>query len=102
MRVAPPPSRRRPSSFCNCSTRRRICAWRAMSTLFNLGEVGRVHVNRDYLLDDFAVPFGTGGRALPLGIVAELLPVLVGGGAALMGDDVDQRGVLAFVLRTPI
>src|SRR5436305_5925729 len=84
MRVDPPPSRRRASSFCNCSTRRRMCAWRAMSTLFDLREVGRVHVNGDHFLDDFAVGLRIGRDLLPLRVVAELLPVLIGGGAALV------------------
>src|SRR3954464_6539390 len=102
IRVDPPPSRRRASSFCNCSTRRRMCAWRAMSTLFDLREVGRIHVNGDHLLDDFAVGLRIGRNLLPLRIIAELLPVLIGGGAALVGDDVDQSGVLALVLRNPV
>src|SRR5436309_8479267 len=89
MRAGPPPSRRRASSFCNCSTRRRMCAWRAMSTLFDLREVGWVHENAVDLLDDLAagVHFGVGRDLLPLGVGAELLPVLVRGLAALVGDD---------------
>ena len=46
MRAGPPPSRRRSSSFCSCSTRWRMCAWRATSTLFQLGEIGRIHEDR--------------------------------------------------------
>src|SRR5689334_4773754 len=94
-RPGPPPSRSRASSFCSCSTRRRICAWRAASTLFDLGEVGRVHIDRNYLLDDLAVRLGVGGDLLPLGIVAEVVPVLDRLLAAGVGDDVDQRGGLA-------
>src|SRR3954447_12601245 len=78
MRDAPPPSRKRSSSLPNCSTRRRMCAWRAMSTLFELREVGGIHVDAIHLLNDLAVGFGVGGHLLPLGIGGELLPMLVG------------------------
>src|SRR3954470_9989361 len=98
-REGPPPRRRRASSFCSCSTSRRICAWRAASTLFDLREVGRVHEDRDHLVDDLAIFLGVGGHLFPFGIGAEVRPVLLGLIAAGVGNDVDQRSVLAFVLR---
>src|SRR5690349_9706027 len=84
-REGPPPSRRRASRRCNCSTSRRICAWRAASTLLDLREVRGIHVDRIDLFDDLAVGLGIGCDLLPLGVVAEIVPVLLGLLAAGVG-----------------
>src|ERR1044071_7727505 len=103
MRAPPPPSRRRSSSLRNCSTRRRMCAWRATSTLFELRKIGRIHEDAIHVLHDLAVGFGIGGDLLPLRVGAEFAPVLVGGRAAGMGQYVDQGGLRFLrVLRHPV
>src|ERR1017187_8579563 len=70
-----------------------MCAWRATSTLFQLGEIGRVHVYRLRRFgEDRAVFLGFGGDLLPFRIRPELRPVLLGRFQAGMHHDVDQRG----------
>src|ERR1039457_1158130 len=104
MRAWPPPSRRRASSVSICSTRWRMCAWRATSTLFQLGEIGRVHVYRlGRFGEDCAVFLGFGGDFLPFRIGPERRPVLLGRFQAGVHHDVDQRGLGFFrFLRDPV
>ena len=65
--------------------------------------IGRVEVDRLDLVDQHAVLVALGEDLLPLGVVAERLPGLLGGLAAGEGDEVDQLRALAvlLVLRGP-
>src|SRR5450759_4130738 len=90
MRAWPPPSRRRASSVRSRSTRWRMCAWRATSTLFQLGKIGWVHVDGFRRFgEDLAVFLGFGGDFLPFRIVAERRPILLSGFQAGVHHDVD-------------
>src|SRR5665213_3991106 len=62
----------------------------ARRPLFQLRESGGVHECGLHLFDDLTIGLGGLGYLLPLGILAEGVPVFGGGLAAGMGQDVDQ------------
>src|SRR6266478_1073287 len=75
--------------------RRGCCVSLIMTSLRELGrKVGHCEKGGIDFFDDLAAGFGLVADALPLGVIAEGLPVGGGGFAARMGDDVDERFAL--------
>src|ERR1700693_5554324 len=69
----------------------RNAAGDAQSTLLQRRKIGRIEIHGFHLLDNLAVLLGFGGNFQKLRIFAELGPVLLGGGAAGMSQQIDQR-----------
>src|SRR5690348_7447234 len=74
-----------------------------MSTLLQFGEIGGIEPLAIDLLYDLAVGLGLGARLYPIGIGVEVLPVLLGGLAARVRQEVHESVLgLRRVLRHPV